>query len=434
MKYAKLAPVVLGIVLGMSTTACSIPEPAPTPPPTTPAATTGMITPRPDGTTDLSDGLKAQNVAVAPVDDAFTTAIADYSVNLFRQVATGQDNYLTSPLSAELALAMTANGAGGETLAQMVRTIAPGLTLDQINAILPAYVNNLPSTDAAKFHLANSIWYNSGTGVNIQRDFLQTNANTYQAGTYASPFDDTGRQAINAWVKDNTDGMIPSMLDKLEPTSAVVLLNALAFDAQWAEQYGDSSIHDGKFTDATGKQTTAKFMSSKEYGYLDDGLATGFTKPYENGQYEFVALLPNAGVSMADYLASLTADRWIKTLQSGTGPVYANLPQFSFDYSASLKDPLKAMGMTDAFDASAADFAAMGTSNKQPLYVDDVIQKTYIEVTPVGTRAGAGTAVVMGPGAAPGVPPTVTLDRPFIFGIVDSATQLPLFLGVLNQI
>jgi len=422
MNRLKLVPVTLGIVLALSTAACAAPQPAPT-------------TPAPAAVVDLSLGISPRAVAAAPVDDAFTAAIAAFSVALLQRVATGQENYLTSSLSAELALAMTANGAGGQTLAQMEQVLAQGLTIDQLNAILPGYVRDLPSTDGAKFHLGNSLWVNDADNVNIEHDFLQTNANYYQAGTYRVPFDASGLEAINTWVRDKTDGMIPSMLDRLDGSrTALFLVNALAFDALWQDPYDGYQIHDGFFENAAGEQASATYMSSSEYGYLDDNMATGFTKPYDNGRYEFVALLPNQGVSMDAYLASLTGDKWISTLSHPKqASVSVDLPEFSFSYEASLKDQLIAMGMPDGFDQDTADFAKMGTMNGKPLFIADVKQKTFIDVTPSGTRAGGATAVQIDGSTAP-APSSLRFDRPFVFGIVDSNTKLPLFLGVLNQL
>ena len=415
MKRTQVLPIALSTVFALSAGACSAPGSA----------------------TDLSAGIKPRPVASAPVNANFTNAVASFSVGLFQQVATGQDNYLVSPLSAELALAMAANGAGSATLDQMQQTLAPGLTIDQINAILPAWAYGLPTSDGAKVYVANSVWCNKDSNIDIKQDFLQANADYYRAGTYSGPFDAGGVKDINAWVDKNTDGMIPSMVDKLDPTTAIVLLNALAFDAKWAAPYKEPDIMSGTFTNAAGQPETVDFMSSTEMTYLDDGLARGFTKPYDSGQYDFVALLPDEGVTMADYLASLSGDGWVETLtRTENAVVETKLPQFSFDYSTSLVDSLKALGMTDAF-GPAADFAKMGTGHAGPLenglFLSDVRQKTFIDVTPVGTRAGAATAVY-GAGAAPPGPVEITLDRPFVFAIVDSATKLPLFMGVLNSV
>jgi len=422
MRGTRLAVTALAAALASALSAgCAAPTPAPT-------ATNG-------GVTNLMANIAPKKVPTKAPDAAFTSAVADFSVRLLQQTATGTENVLLSPLVVELALAMTANGASGDTLAQMEKVLAGKLRLDDLNAALPAWANSLPATEKARFRLGDSIWVRDAPEVTIVPAFLQTNANYYAADIFKAPFDDAMLNALNGWVNEQTEGMIPTMLDSLDPDLIMVLLSALAFDAEWATQYDEYSIRQGVFTSATGAKQPATFMHSSEYTFLDDGLATGFVKPYAGFGYNFVALLPNEGVTMDAYLASLSGDAWLRTLGSAHNQlVNAALPRFSFDYTQDLKDALVAMGMPDAFDGEEADFTRMGTAGGNPLYIGFVLQKTFIDVTPLGTRAGAAAAVGMMAGSAPLDPKTVTLDRPFVFGIVDSATNLPLFLGVANSL
>jgi len=364
----------------------------------------------------------------------FPTGTADFSVKMLQHQSDGQRNTLVSPLSIQFALALTANGASGQTLAQMEQVLG-GMPIADLNTALPGFVQGLPSTNGARFHLANSVWYNQAKGVNVQPSFLQLAKDTYGAGAFGEPFDEQTAKDINSWVSKNTDGMIPKMVDQLDPSLAMVLLNALAFDAEWASPYMEPEVQKGTFTDAAGQKQQVEFMYSDEHLYLDDGKATGFAKSYADDSYRFVGLLPNEGVALTDYVASLTGKKLMATLAGAQDEVvHTSLPEFSFEYSASLKDGLTAMGMPDAFTPSA-DFSRMGTMNGQPLRIDDVLHKTFIEVTPLGTRAGAATAVIMEAGAAPGAERKVVhLDRPFVFAIVDGKTNLPLFLGVVNSV
>jgi len=386
------------------------------------------------GDADLMTNIQAHSVITRPLDAPTSTALADFAIKLAQQVATSEDNMLVSPLSAELALAMAANGASGQTLAQMEQVLASGLPIADLNAMLSAYVKSLPTSSTAASHLAEAIWCRDAPGVDILPAFLQTNADYYGAGVHRAPFGDATVQDVNDWVTTNTDGMIPEILRTIEPATVLLLLSALAFDARWATPYADYQLHDDTFTAASGRTQTASFMGSEEFAYLDDGLATGFTKPYDGDAYRFVALLPNEGVTVADYLASLTGTGWLKTLSAARQePVVAYLPQFSFGASMALNGALATLGMPDAFGSGRADFSRMGTANGQPLFLSLVKQNTFIDVTPLGTRAGAATVVAAEAGGAP-PSRTVTLDRPFVFAIVDSATNLPLFLGVVNSV
>ena len=125
---------------------------------------------------------------------------------------------------------------------------------------------------------------------------------------FRAPFDETTLADLNAWVSDRTDGMIPAILDRIPGSAMVYLVNALAFDGQWESVYRENQIHEGTFTAEDGAAQPVQMMYSQEYAYLEDGLATGFLKYYEGGTYAFAALLPNEGVSLEDYIASLTGE------------------------------------------------------------------------------------------------------------------------------
>jgi len=381
---------------------------------------------------NLMAGIQASHIAIDMQDADLGPAMSDFGVGLLRQVLEPGQNCLVSPLSAEMALAMTANGANGHTLAQMLEVLAGGAYLTQLNAYLKEYAGNLPNEKNARLQMANSIWYNNQQKMDITSGFLQANADWFDAGAYAAPFNAQTVKDMNNWVAKYTDNMIKDLVKSLDPEmSAMVLLNALAFNAKWQQPYYDSNIVDDTFTAGNGVSQAAQFMHSTESTYLDDGKATGFVKPYDQDGYRFVALLPKVGVSISDYLASLN---WLATMGTATpDAVEVALPEFGFDYSVKMNDALSAMGMPDAF-SDAADFSPMGTMNGQPLHIGMVQQKTYIGVTPLGTTAGAATEVEMIAASQMVALKQVTLDRPFIFAIVDSRSELPIFVGVVNSV
>ena len=158
-------------------------------------------------------------------------------------------------------------------------------------------------------------------------------------------------------------------------------------------------------------------------------------KYYDGGRYAFVGLLPNEGVSITDYVAGLTGGKLHALLNAPQhGTVEAAIPRFKASSSLELSDALKAMGVTDAFDSTAADLRAMGGAPNDQLYVSAVLHKTYLELDENGTKAAAVTAVVNEAAcAAPTEVHRVVLDRPFVYMIVDTHANLPLFLGTVTQ-
>ena len=172
--------------------------------------------------------------------------------------------------------------------------------------------------------------------------------------------------------------------------------------------------------------------------YFENDLATGFAKPYEDHDYRFVGLLPNKGVTVAELLESLDGEGLAELLTPAENTVVrVSLPTFTSSYDIELSGVLRALGMTDAFDAEAADFSRMGSSDAGPLFIGSVLHKTFIDVDEEGTRAAAATVTTMDGAAAPieeePEVKEVILDRPFVYLIVDAHTMTPVFTGTLTS-
>lgn len=385
---------------------------------------------------DLMSGVKSNTLLPDSArTEEETATIMDFGVTLFKDSAESDKNTLISPLSVLCALAMTANGAKEETLGQMEQVF--GLSVEDLNNYLGTYVRTLPSGDKYKVSLANSIWFKDDEKLTVEQSFLQTNADYYGTSVYKAPFDGGTLKDINTWVSDNTDGMIENILNEIPEEAVMYLINALAFDAEWETIYRDNQIRDGTFTTKSGELRDVKMMYNTESRYLDDGSATGFIKYYADRKYAFVALLPNEGVSVADYITSLTGEGLMSTLQNAQDvEVQTAVPKFESEYSVEMSDILKAMGMTDAFDMDKADFTGLGKSGRDNIFINRVIHKTYIAVDEKGTKAGAATVVEMvAKGAAPsGEIKTVYLNQPFVYMLIDCETNLPIFIGTAMDI
>jgi len=346
-----------------------------------------------DSTTDLMAGVKASSKALAFKSDEskrqeFEKAYNAFAFKLFRECTANdsKENTLVSPLSVMTALAMTQNGADGNTLEQMSGTL--GMNKDELNQYLGAYLSNLPSSEKSKFFSANSIWLRKNS-LRFNDEFLQTNADYFDADIFESKFDDKTLADINQWVSDNTGGMIPKILDEVPDAAVMYLINALSFDAEWKKIYGKDQLYEDEFTDTEGQTQKVTMMCGTESGYLDDGMAQGFVKPYASG-YSFVAMLPNEGVTLENYIKKMKPSVIIKQIRKEEQePVIAAIPKFSADYSAELSGVLSAMGMNDPFNPDQADFSVMADVNKGDLYISRVIHKTAIQVDERGTKAGA---------------------------------------------
>ena len=386
---------------------------------------------------DLMKDVPAKAVDVLPDMDAGAAAAAIFGVRLFQTSMEEGKNTLISPLSVLYALAMTANGADGETLAQMEQVL--GMDVDNLNSYMLAYLDLLPETKDYKMSLANSIWFKDDPDFIVEQSFLQTNADYYGAGAYKAAFDEGTRNDINNWVKEHTDGMIPEIIDEIPDEAIMYLVNALAFDAKWADEYEEHQIREGRFTMEDGTRQDVDMMHSEEYTYLEDDLATGFIKYYKDRKYAFVAMLPNEGVSVSQYVDSLTGEHLREILNNPQDlTVFASIPKFETEYDIEMSEVLKEMGMTDAFDWQVADFSRLGTYNVDGMNIciNRVLHKTFISVSEQGTRAGAATAVEMVAEGAMEIVEfkEVVLDRPFVYMLIDCETNLPFFIGTMMNV
>jgi len=387
-------------------------------------------------------------VEIKQPDETFTRAHAAFMVNIFKNGLKKGENSLVSPLSVLTALAMTANGARGETHSEMRKILSCGLEGDELNAYLAAYLEQIVNEESAKIEIANSIWFRENADARKaspdapqaftpNKEFLQTNADIFGADIYAAPFNKATVNEINNWVKEKTDGMIDGIIDELDPLAVMQIINALTFDAEWRTKYTkEDQISKGEFTAYGGRKRNVKFMFSEEKSYIQFSDAQGFIKPYKGGRFAFMALLPNEGVDIYDFIDGLNGEKLLHIIDNARErTVYAKMPKFGFEYEVSLVDALKAMGMETAFDAKLADFSGLGESVYGNIAIDNVLHKTYIEVGEQGTRAGAVTSVMPAPASAEIVeaPVRITLDRPFMFAIIDTQTRLPLFIGALTD-
>lgn len=384
---------------------------------------------------DLMVGITPQTVKADALTEPQSAALTDFAVRLLRESATADGkNTLVSPLSVLYALGMTANGAEGETRQQMEAAL--GLPVGELNSCLYSYRQALSDGDSA-LRLANSVWFTADARFTANREFLQKNADYYGADVFSAPFDDRTCREINRWVKTNTDGMIPEILDQIPEDAVMYLVNALAFEAEWAKPYTADQVSPGQFTAADGTKREAEFLSGTESTYLEDDKATGFLKYYADGRTAFAALLPKEGVSVSDYIASLDGAALSALLKAPqTAEVMTAIPKFSTEFSLELSGVCKTMGMTRAFDGGSAEFAGLGTSAEGNIFIGRVLHRTFLSVGEQGTKAGAATVVEMKDECAAVDAPEakrVILDRPFVYMLIDCASGVPFFIGALTE-
>lgn len=378
-----------------------------------------------------------------PAEDA--QALADgnlaFALDLYHVLAAGSEGDLfLSPLSVSIALAMTWGGARGETEAQMADTLHFTLAQDALHPAWNALDLALESTNEraveqeipVELSIANALW--GQVGFPFLDEYLDLLAVNYGAGLRLLDFAadaEAARGTINDWVADQTEDRIPDLIPAgvLSADTVLVLTNAVYFLAAWNLPFDEDQTADGAFTRVDGSSVTVPFMHQVEqFPYSEGDGWQAVELPYDGEQLSMVLVLPDEG-TFSSFESALDAST-LQGIMDGlsTAQVTLGLPRFGTESEFSLADTLKALGMTDAFDGARADFSGM--SDLGPLYISDVIHKSYIQVDEAGTEAAAATAVVMDFGSA-GEPVEMSLDRPFLYLIRDVETGSVLFLGRL---
>ncbi len=361
-----------------------------------------------------------------------SAAALGFAADLLQQTA--GSNRLLSPVSILSTLGMVLEGAEGETKAQMETAL--GVSADALRGFLGPWLSALAAEEDGALHAADGIWIADRPDLRISEDFLERNRTYYGAAVEQRPFDAAALERINGFVKENTRGMIEKLLDGLPPEAVMVLVNALAFEADWETPYREDQVRPGVFHPESGGEQEASFLYGSENVYLKDENTVGFLKYYAGGRYAFAALLPAEGTKQADYIAALNGEK-LRSLLEGAKQTRVDTvtPKFETEFSVQLNEALKALGMNDAFDASLADFSALGScGNGDNLYVGQVIHKTFLKLDEKGTRAGAATGVtVYAASALREPPPQVVLDRPFVYLLLDTETDIPLFIGTVDS-
>lgn len=389
-------------------------------------------------------------------EEIFYADTADFAIELLKEAAAGSgaggadgeykniNNVTVSPLSVMTALAMTANGARGDTLDQMLSVLGKNQDMDGLNRNLSAWADRLTDRKKANVSVANSLWFREDEQIppdkqfRPEKEFLEKNAFYYDADIYRASFPEDALSGINKWAEEKTAGKIRHVLDKIDEDDVMCLVNTVVFDARWKSVYKEYMVNDGTFTNAGGEKEDVFYMHSTEDTFIEDENAIGFVKPYKEG-FRFVAILPNEGITPEEYVQSMDGEKFLHLLSEAKTDaiVETSLPKFEAEYEADLGSMLTAMGMKNAFDREAADFSGMGSMPGKNLYIGRVLHKTCISVGELGTEAIAATAVEVAAEAAAEDEieiHRVYLRRPFVYAIVENETNVPVFIGILNTV
>lgn len=349
------------------------------------------------------------------------------------------ENYMVSPLSITMALAMAANGAAGDTQSEILKVCGIS-NLADYNKSAKKLIEEYAAADLIQLSIANSIWLNESKTPQSFQPAFEDVVKTYYKGTSQRVTDQNAVRLANAWVAEKTNNKITSIVD--QPEFAALLLNAVYFKGKWQTEFNEKATAPDVFYERGGTQKTIDFMHRTGYmHYAAAGDVQIVELPYRSSSQTFdekgnVTKSESAPfeVSMFVLLGKERVahpERLIRSTPLHTERVALTLPKFTFSFKTSLTQVLSDMGMQTPFSAEKADFSPMlsGTNPMGNTRLLDVVHKTYIDVNERETEAAAVTGVLAGAISMPAEPIPFRADRPFTFVIYDKTNDVTLFTG-----
>ena len=396
------------------------------------------------GCSNDDDGARPKerkNIELSRSEQVMAEETTAFAFRFFQQVNASekeQDNWMVSPLSASMALGMTTNGASDNTLTEMKATLGfSEASIDEMNAYYRRFLTELQKLDnTTQLGLANSIWINRN--FKVKSPFVDVNKQMYKAKVSNLDFSSAKTPStINNWGSDHTNGRINKIIEKIDPSARMYLLNALYFKGIWKEKkkFDKSKTQDEDFTNADGSVTKVKMMNqTNSFAFNHNDYFWMATFEYGNGAYNMTILLPDTTHTLEECLEAITAENWKEWNKNWTyRTLIVKMPRFEMEYNKDLRKDMEALGIKDAFNPQTADFSNI---SDDALFLDLLKQFTYLKVDEEGAEAAAVTISGMDVSAA--APPSTGpveffLNRPFVFMINEVSTGTVLFMGKVTK-
>jgi serpin B len=373
---------------------------------------------------------------LSAVENTLVNSSNEFAFALFNQTQSNESNYFLSPLSVGIALGMTLNGAEGETKQGILNTIQFGdLTDVDVNKGYFDLINLLSEMDrTVSMNIANSVWYRNT--LTVKPDFksiIETDyKGTVQGLDFSSP---TSKNTINKWVEDRTNNKIKDVIEDIDPSLVMFLINAIYFKGDWAYRFDKAKTRSDNFYLDGGQVIQTEMMQAEKVAVstFSHEKFSLVNIPFGNKQFEFSVLLPNSQYTTEDIVPDLRPDalnEWMSKAHDQT--VELRMPKFKMKWKKRLNEDLSAMGMAQAFTPGYADFPHFFESPLR-LYIDFVDHHSFLEVNETGAEAAAVTVVGVGLTSIGSGPPVLAINKPFIFLIREKHSGAILFMGQLKN-
>ncbi|QAA33839.1 serpin family protein [Clostridium manihotivorum] len=380
---------------------------------------------------DLLQGIKADKVETkSTFSKEFLDSASSFSFSMFKQLSK-EKNALYSPTSLYLALGTVLNGTDGDTKTQLLKALSKyGLTENDINLYNKNLIADL-SKDKKVLNISNSIWYDDKFAIN--KDFLKATKTYYNTSAYKLDLQKADTvETMNKWVSNSTNNKINKIVDNIDHNTTMLLFSSVYFDNQWKHAFPKENTHKGNFLAGNNSAIETDFMSEENIvRNLSNSVEQIVALPYKDDNFSFVAMMPKDNTDIRTYIANLDDDVITSKINSlKSSEVTVNLPKFKVEFGKELNNELSSLGIKDLFDAGKANLNKM-SEDKEGLFVKKITQNSYLSLDENGTKAASVTKVEITKSAI--LSNLITFNHPFVYAIVDNHTNLPIFMGVMDD-
>jgi serine protease inhibitor len=365
-----------------------------------------------------------------------------FAFKMYERLKKGDKNLFFSPYSLSSALAMVYAGARGETEKQMTEALCFTLGQQKLHSSFKALDSQLMGTEEDRqyvvLNIANSLW--SQRGYKLQDSFLNEIKTHYGASVNTVDFKGAPLLAvkdINQWAVEKSKGIFKDLIsaDQIDKTTRLILINAAYFKGNWNDRFEAQLTKDAPFHLSSQKSVQIPMMNqNNDFDCAEFASFQMIELPYQGSDISMFVLLPKEidGIqNLEAQISTKNLKQWMEKLKERE--VILSFPKFKMTFHLELKRYLKAIGMVEAFDDSRANFSGISENRREPLYLQEAIQRAYINVDERGTEAAALTYLTAFGGAAPTQSPPLPVvfkaDHPFVYLIQDKKTGAILFMG-----
>lgn len=398
---------------------------------------TGSSAEETKSTEEITDILKANEphpIALTEQQREFVSDNNAFTLNFLNTVNAADKSgksFIYSPLSITYVLSMVNDAAEGTTQKELEQTLGFRKGgIKEVNQFCKTLIDSLPMVDQkVQLHIANAIFVNKNSQLKSQ--FQQDMKDYYQAKAESLDFASAkSLKRINGWCNDKTKGMIPEILDELDPVAVSYLLNAIYFKANWTDEFKEAWTKTDTFHTAKGPSMLPLMQQEKQFSYVKNSTFSAVDLPYSNRLWSMTVMLPEKGKNVNDVINYLAKNGMDFLDETRSRNVDLKLPRFETESSTEdLIGTLKTMGIKRVFDSFFAEIPNMCESN---VYISMMLQKARIKVNESGSEAAAVTVAEMVKCTSvskPEEPVKFYANHPFVYVIHEKSTGVILFVG-----